>query len=503
MTLFSPSYCCTNSSGDSSRDTNTSTASIYPPESIHPYPVTVHRLAVPIESPAWTMTSTPPTPHSQPPPLSLFVLLPASAHSDASEINSAQAQRPSPLVSRQSGSRIPSLRTLKDNTALSSPSEDTPEIDKVVNAGRRLSLAPGIGAGIQPRGTSPRGDSLRSQSVAEEPTPLGNVISTGSSSSRAPAFGSRPLSGAAPATAGRSRRRPQTASGTGHEAPRGSGSRGSILVTGRGGMMGSGSSIKTRPGWEGDEVVGMLRGSGLEGEFTCFRNRQHDHSYVDLLNSSRVSHNSVAFQPLVHPSPRPLAQSHLLILPTLLPSSGCNFYPQTLLCTSASFPQRSRQRALIRIFPSASTSFHQRGDPQSLASSLNHHVHYGPSLVLDRVSYLCTCSRHRSNYNTARVTTTIHLASRLYIAKLRVFQPTSNHRPPINPDRRYSYHTRSPVRFGYNTIAFFALATRNYTNCRLLSARYFGQSKAIRRRVAACCVGSNSSSRGNEGSIGA
>ena len=43
--------------------------------------------------------------------------------------------------------------------------------------------------------------------------------------------------------------------------------RGSIAAPlGMGLGIGGGGVGKTRPGWEGDEVVGVLRGSGLEGK---------------------------------------------------------------------------------------------------------------------------------------------------------------------------------------------------------------------------------------------
>jgi len=214
-----------------------------------------------IHSSSRIMSTSPPTP-PQVTPLSLFVLLPASAHSN--QPAAVSNARPSPLVSRQSGSRIPSLRSLGIDP--STTLEDTPEIDKVVNAGRRLSLAPGMGAGTHSRGVSPRASGFSPASVPEEPS---EDSGSAPPASKAPAFGSKPAFGSGSPTAGRGRRRPQT-SNAAQLLPNqglGIGPRGSMAGTSRAGLIGGGMMGKTRPGWEGDEVVGMLRGSGLEGEF--------------------------------------------------------------------------------------------------------------------------------------------------------------------------------------------------------------------------------------------
>ena len=204
------------------------------------------------------------------PPLSLLVLLPKSAHVPRIASPSGPPDRPSPLVPRQSGSTGPRLKpqsltkASNDGTA----NEEMAEIDKVVSAGRRLSLAPGMGAGIRlwSAGTfspttiivsPPDSSHHASTSASIQPT-------TTAFSSAVPTFGSTsPLPGQRSP-----RRRPQTAAVAsptfGPGLVGGGVSRGSIAVPGGGAMLGD--RRKTRPGWEGDEVVNMLRGSGMEGK---------------------------------------------------------------------------------------------------------------------------------------------------------------------------------------------------------------------------------------------
>lgn len=216
--------------------------------------------------------------------MSLFVLLPASAHSNQPIATSRVPPRPSPLVTRQSGGAIPSLGSLSamriaQPFAKPSPPE-TAEIDKVVNAGRRLSLAPGMGAGTQ----RSRVAISTLDTVHSSPEPGSSVVfnepaSDEAESSSVPTTAKAPVFGSGSSSSGGrfNRRRPQTsAQSSMTSSVAGPVSRGSIAVPSRGGgLLGAG---KTRPGWEGDELVGMLRGSGLEGEclmsFVCFETCQ-------------------------------------------------------------------------------------------------------------------------------------------------------------------------------------------------------------------------------------
>lgn len=212
-----------------------------------------------------TMLSTPPITGTAP-PLSLLVLLPTTAHMRQHPTPLAPASRPVPLTSRKSGSTLPSMRQLSaarwsDEQETTATPEET-EIDKVIIAGRRLSLAPGIGAGTQ--------QTRFTSGLA----PLTDIPSTpnmtGSSREAPPAFGARPPTeqSTPPSAFGTmrgsgsrgppSKRRPQTAATS--AIPLAQGLNGSGM--GFGGGVGAG---RNRPGWEGDEVVGVLRNSGLEG----------------------------------------------------------------------------------------------------------------------------------------------------------------------------------------------------------------------------------------------
>ena len=211
------------------------------------------------------------------PALSLLVILPSASHSPI-------VSRPSPLTRKASVPPPPLV--IQTSTG-----------DQPVGGGRRMSLAPGMGGGtvspltttafrtrhleaISPSPTSghtPQGSTFPSIPV-ESPisfpnlNPFGTQASASSPSSSTipappPAFGKKPLT----STGGRSpnRRRPQTAA-TGEIALglTGGVSRGSMaLPPGAGlGLGGGGGVGRGRPGWEGDEVVAVLRGAGLEGE---------------------------------------------------------------------------------------------------------------------------------------------------------------------------------------------------------------------------------------------
>jgi len=206
------------------------------------------------------------------PALSVLVLLPASAHMTAQNASPlAPIPRPTPLINRKSGSVVPSLKSI--NNQPQNPSrlrnEDiSPDERKVnplehVQAGRRSSLAPGLGGGTETRSpdsrhvpklgaieSSPPGTPDRAASPSgddqsgddrkaafgrygmtendESDTSTRTRDSTGPAiptiSTEAPAFGSRkPLSTSTTASA-RTRRRPQTSavSRSGQTTQRGS-----------------------------------------------------------------------------------------------------------------------------------------------------------------------------------------------------------------------------------------------------------------------------------------
>jgi hypothetical protein len=256
-----------------------------------------------------------PSSSSSQPALSVLVLLPATAHMAAQEASPlAPISRPSPLISRKSGSTVPSLKSLNNlqtpytsrlrNDDMSPDGERhtvDPLIHAQVQAGRRSSLAPGLGAGTEIRAlssdlryverlgaikSSPPGTPDRSQSpspgelstpahndtleqyrlsnVTEQPasgstSTSASVPRTASRSHAVPAFGAR-KSTTASSGAPLSRRRPQTSAtskGFGQPVQRGS----MALPPGSG----LGGLQRNRPGWEADEVVSNLRTSGLEG----------------------------------------------------------------------------------------------------------------------------------------------------------------------------------------------------------------------------------------------
>jgi hypothetical protein len=209
---------------------------------------------------------------SSPAPLSFLVLLPSTTET-RSLAPSHTISRPLTLQGRQSGSNVHTLKSLK----ASQPSEESgkaeevgeAEIDKVVSAGRRLSLAPGIGAGTQTR-TTPFQSQLSSLS-SSPPLPASEQQSAPPPliakppAFGAPAFGS---SSRGPPIRGSSRKRPQTAA-TSALGPlpnlNGGIPRGSFAIPGQGMGMAGGIG-RSKPGWEADEVVGVLRSGGLEGE---------------------------------------------------------------------------------------------------------------------------------------------------------------------------------------------------------------------------------------------
>lgn len=239
------------------------------------------------------MTSTPPHSRSQSElPLAIYVLLPTSAHLQAQHGPIAPISRPPPLTSRQSGSSLATMANLKISPQHPSAeklqdADQNLDIPDMAAANRRLSLAPGIGAGTQTR-SARMNDGMRPLANAEEsstsrvesakpaPPPVGRSYQMSGRAAEAPAkseqlaistagppaFGSR--SGASPRTPG-FRRRPVTAT-VAESGPFGNPqARGSMaLPNGMG--LGIRAGGRNRPGWEGDEVVGMLRNSGMEGE---------------------------------------------------------------------------------------------------------------------------------------------------------------------------------------------------------------------------------------------
>ncbi|WVQ71403.1 hypothetical protein IAR50_000938 [Cryptococcus sp. DSM 104548] len=249
------------------------------------------------------------------------------------------------------------------------------EIQKQIIAGRRLSLGSGLGAGVVPsvppvagdesaaRGTGGGGGKAGELSINVHPpssfthppshaqlhrpllSPLLSPTSTatspgaGSSSSSAtpsftppppsalvaPPFGarSRPFgSTSASGPGSRSRRRPQTASGAGiaPELLAGTASaRASLAV-----VSGASSASRPLPGWEADELVGNLRGSGLE--VTVVRALAH---LTPILNPSPSSSSFTS-----HPITRPSDPSEPLTNIVLVPLADAPSFPSLSLLTN-------------------------------------------------------------------------------------------------------------------------------------------------------------------------
>lgn len=178
-------------------------------------------------------------------------------------------------------------------------------VDPIRIAGRRASLTPGLGGGTETRSPEPRSilklgtiepsppGTPRSRSVS--PCPGDAVATTHSNSDSFDAYrvvnGPPASSASASASASTSTSRASPITGSSVEAPA-FGSRNSIagarrsrrpvttatsvmqphrggsmaLPSGSGyGLGGGGSYTKTRPGWEADEIVSVLRSGGLEG----------------------------------------------------------------------------------------------------------------------------------------------------------------------------------------------------------------------------------------------
>ncbi|WVW83390.1 hypothetical protein I302_105409 [Kwoniella bestiolae CBS 10118] len=273
--------------------------------------------------------------HNPHPSLNLLVLLPSAAH--LHQLPSPPT-RPSALLSRKSSSTVPSLQSIRAGEAVPSPSSASRGRNVVeessgsgpsslVMASRRLSLAPGLGAGaplslptdldlISPTSTPVpnTGSSTMTPSTSAEqrtvPPPFGSKSSNstppGSNSatssaqtspipSNIPAFGARRSTGTGSSRL--SRRRPVTASTTTGIASSIApalmgipGGRASLAVPP--GLGGVSHSNRTRPGWEADEVIGTLRGSGME--VTVIRHASHLPAVLDP-----SSHSSFQAPPIV------------------------------------------------------------------------------------------------------------------------------------------------------------------------------------------------------------
>jgi len=203
------------------------------------------------------------------PTLSLLVLLPASAHVQKFRTPIAPPSRPPTLTSRQSGSSVPSalhLTSVRESEENERMLEEA-EMKKVISAGRRMSLAPGIGTGTQTRFASafPPLTPSRQPIPAAVAQPYETLSSLGAGPSSEqppppPAFGAKRGGNKGGPV---SKRRPQTAA---IEAVPAGVSWGSIALPSGGGFRMGGVGGRTRPGWEGDEVVRILRHSGLEGK---------------------------------------------------------------------------------------------------------------------------------------------------------------------------------------------------------------------------------------------
>ncbi|KAK6902664.1 hypothetical protein I203_107922 [Kwoniella mangroviensis CBS 8507] len=272
--------------------------------------------------------------HNPHPSLNLLVLLPSAAH--LHQLPSPPT-RPSGLLSRKSSSTVPSLQSIRAGEAVSSTSsspayksrnaDDAQGPSDSVMASRRLSLAPGLGAGA-PLSTSNMDLDLVSPTSTPIPGGAGSSTMTPSSSidkhTVPPPFGSKsitpPGSGSAasstqtspnpssiPAFGARrstgtgssrlSRRRPVTATTLSGIASSIApalmgipGGRASLAVPP--GLGGVSHSNRTRPGWEADEVIGTLRGSGME--VTVIRHASHIPAVLDP-----SSHSSFQAPPIV------------------------------------------------------------------------------------------------------------------------------------------------------------------------------------------------------------
>nr|XP_031858798.1 uncharacterized protein CI109_005751 [Kwoniella shandongensis]KAA5525870.1 hypothetical protein CI109_005751 [Kwoniella shandongensis] len=287
-------------------------------------------------------------------PLSVLVVLPPSAHLQHHAAPNVRPARPSPLTTRQSSSTIPQLQKMSnDEQSSSRTTGQQRDVDDVVVASRRLSLAPGLGTGttitaafasndISPTASAPSSsESVPTVNSKPAPPPFGQKRfepptpkeepASSSPSGRPPAFGAKRSSTMA-VPRGSARRRPQTAT-----LPTASGviapglmagltnSRASLAgPSGFGGNHSSGQG-RNRPGWEADEVVGNLRESGLE--VTVIRHTSHLPQLLDPAQHSQFAPASLVRQtdsaePLTHVILIPLSDSPAFPSLSLLLNQG-------------------------------------------------------------------------------------------------------------------------------------------------------------------------------------
>ncbi|WVQ98530.1 hypothetical protein IAU59_005656 [Kwoniella sp. CBS 9459] len=285
--------------------------------------------------------------YSSQPSLSLLVLMPPSAHWQGLPL---PVRRPSAaFAQRKSSSVVPSLQSIQAGTPITNDKQNE-VATKAAASGRRLSLASGLGIGptsrissdpLDPLSNSPSdslppsaGTSFESnERRSAAPPPFGSSSSAGTSATSSPNPGAASASGGPPpfgarrsATTGPrgSKRRPQTATSAGIAASvapslmGAGGGRASLAVPT--GMGGSSSLARSRPGWEADEVVGNLRGSGLE--VTVIRHASHLPALLDPSSSS-------TFQ--AAPIVRPSDSSEPLTRVVLVPLSDSPAFPSLSL----------------------------------------------------------------------------------------------------------------------------------------------------------------------------
>ncbi|WVR04999.1 hypothetical protein IAU60_002011 [Kwoniella sp. DSM 27419] len=247
------------------------------------------------------------------PGLSVLVLMPAEAHWQGMP---TPPSRPGLLSHRQSSSNVPTLYTVRAGQEAGGPG---PGVAAAATANRRLSLATGLGAGpssfapvesTKPR-VQPQLSPTATSPARADVTPLPPTSPPLTTASRPPAFGSKrpPVVGSG---ARGSRRRPQTAGMAVDPLPvmmgaNTAGARASLAAPSVG-MGGPSKMSRARPGWEADEVVGHLRGNGLE--VTVIRHASHLPPLLDPSSSS-----SFPSQPIARPSEQHETFTRVILVP--------------------------------------------------------------------------------------------------------------------------------------------------------------------------------------------
>nr|XP_018264117.1 uncharacterized protein I303_03997 [Kwoniella dejecticola CBS 10117]OBR86275.1 hypothetical protein I303_03997 [Kwoniella dejecticola CBS 10117] len=310
------------------------------------------------------MSSNASTTHNPYPSLNLLVLLPSAAH--LHQLPSPPF-RPSGLGTRKSSSTVPSLQSIKAREAVTTPSSpassdtasrnaDEGSNSSSVMTSRRLSLAPGLGAGatmlptldleslsphsspappsyqMTPSTSSEQRNTVPSFGIGSGSSPIPRSPQPGSATSSTqtspvptsvPAFGARRSTGTG--TSRLSRRRPNTASTANGIASSISpalmgipGGRASLAVPP--GLGGVSHSNRTRPGWEADDVIGTLRGSGME--VTVIRHASHLPQVLDPSHQSSFQAPSIV---------RPNDSTEPLTQVVLVPLSDSPAFPSLSL----------------------------------------------------------------------------------------------------------------------------------------------------------------------------